>query len=197
MRQRGQSMVETMLLVPIIMVLALGGLQMLWLFFAYQLVQATAVHVVRQASLDGMQRLRMYEVVEKRMRPMPVRVVHLPLVRRVHPTDEQIRRFGEPVIVSGQHYDELATDFAASRLSALPADERELWLRARTLQIELVWCQPLQVPIANQLLAYYLRYSLDIDQQYCNTQAIRRMPMMAVKAKAAAQLQAPLRIARR
>ncbi|RUO32216.1 hypothetical protein CWE12_04370 [Aliidiomarina sedimenti] len=192
--ERGQSLVETLWVLPLVMVIGLGGIQLLWLFLCFQLVQSTAMHVVRQASLDGFNRLRTFEVVEKRMRPMPGRVLHVPLVKRVHPSNTQIRRYGTLVTDEGRRYYQLDTDFALARLDAMPFDERQLWLRARTLQIELVWCQPLQVPMVADMIGYFLRYSLDINQQYCNLQRVGRAPMMAVKGKAAAQLQAPLRV---
>lgn len=194
---RGQSMLETMLVLPAVLFFLAAAVQLLWLLLAQQMLQSASLHMVRQAALDNSNLLRMYQVLEKRMRPLPGNVLHVPFIRRTHPQDEDIMRYGDYLIEDGEEYYTLDTRFALARLDIMPEDEREHWLRARYLQYEVVWCHALKVPVAASVLAYFLRYSLDIHQQYCNTQVAGRAPMMAVKVRAAAPLVEPLRINRK
>lgn len=189
---RGQSMLETLLLMPLLVFLLLAIVQLLWLFLTHQMVQSTAVFVTRQASIDGGNMLRHMETIEKRMRALPGKAVHIPLVNRLHPTDEQIIQYGDEIMRQGQRYYRLSTDFTLVRMDNLPADMREHWLRSRIVQYEVVWCQPLKVPVAAPVMSYFLRRTVDDKQQYCNLQAVGREPMKAVTSRAAAPLVAPL-----
>lgn len=191
---RGQSMVEVLVALPLIIFVAFAMIQLLWLFLAQQMLQTATVFVTRQSSLDGGNLIRQVETLYTRMEPLPGKAVHVPLIIRLQPSAEQIRRYGEEVRVNGQRYLRLHTDFALVRLNNLRFDEREGWLRSRIVQYEVVWCQPLRVPVAAPIMAYFLRYTLDDKQQYCNLQGAGREPMKAITAKAAAPLQAPLDI---
>lgn len=189
---RGQSMLETLIMMPLLVFLLLGVVQLLWLFLTHQMVQSAAIHVTRQASLDGGDLVRKMATIEKKMRPLPGKAAHVPLVIRLHPTDAQILQYGEQINRHGQRYYRLTTDFTLVRMDNLPGDMREHWLRSRIVQYEIVWCQPLKVPVAAPIMAYFLRYTLDDKQQYCNLQAVGRAPMKAVTSRAAAPLIAPL-----
>lgn len=189
---RGQSMLETLILMPVLTFVLLAVVQLLWLFLTHQMVQSAAVHMTRQASLDGGNLLRKMETLEKRMRPLPGKAAHVPLVNRLHPTNEQILQYGEQFIRQGQRYYRLSTDFSLVRMDNLPAEVRENWLRARIVQYEVVWCQPLKVPVAGPVMGYFLRSDKDNKQHYCNLQAVGRGPMKAVTSRAAAPLIAPL-----
>lgn len=187
-------MVEMLVALPLIIFIAFALIQLLWLFLAQQMLQTATVFVTRQSSLDGGSLIRQVETLYKRMEPLPGKALHVPLVIRLQPSAQQIRRYGEEVRINGQRYMRLHNDFALVRLDNLRFDEREGWLRSRVLQYEVVWCQPLRVPVAAPIMAYFLRYTLDDKQQYCNLQGTGREPMKAITAKAAAPLQAPLDI---
>lgn len=191
-KDTGQSMLETLIVMPLVVFLLLAVVQLLWLFLTHQMVQSATVFVTRQASMDGGNIIRKMETLEKRMRPLPGKAVHVPLVIRLHPTDQQIIQYADEVIRQGQRYYQLSTDFTLARLHNLPADMREHWLRTRIVQYEVVWCQPLKVPVAAPIMGYFLRYTLDDKQQYCNLQGVGREPMKAVTSRAAAPLIAPL-----
>ena len=189
---KGQSMLETLILMPVLTFTLLAAVQLLWLFLTHQMVQSAAVHVTRQASLDGGDFIRSMATLEKRMRPLPGKAAHVPLINRLHPSDEQILQYAEQITRQGQRYYRLSTDFSLVRMENLPAEVRESWLRARIVQYEVVWCQPLKVPFAGSVIGYSLRLSKDDAQRYCNLQALGRDPMKAVTSRAAAPLIAPL-----
>lgn len=190
----GQSMLEMLIVLPLLTFIGFALIQLLWLFLAQQMLQTATVFVTRQASLDGGNIIRQMETLYRRMEPLPGKATHVPLVIRLHPSNEQVRRYGEDTLKNGERYLRMPTDFSLVRLNNLRFDEREEWLRARILQYEVVWCQPLRVPVAAPVMAYFLRYTLDDKQQYCNLQGAGREPMKAITAKAAAPLQAPLEV---
>lgn len=193
--QYGQAMLETLVALPLAMLLVVGVAQGLWLLLAQQMLQSASVHVVRQGSLDGMNQPRMLQVLEQRMRPLPGKALHLPRIERLHPDDEMVRKHAEPVREGRDLVYELASDFASVQLHELDNDEqREAWLRARILQIEVTWCQPLLIPIAASVVAAVMLRSQNAAQQYCNMQSAARRPMIAIRAQATAQLIAPLRL---
>lgn len=195
-RSHGQAALETLLALPLVLLVVAALAQILWLFLAQQMLQSASLHVVRQGSLDGMNQAAMLQVLEKRMRPLPGRALHIPRIRRLHPDDEMVRGQGTKVRKGSRQYYELASDFSSARLHELDDDEaREAWLRARILQIEIIWCQPLLVPLAAQLIAAFNAVTAEASQQYCNAQSLMRRPMMAIRVQAAAQLVAPLRVA--
>ena len=187
-------MVELLVALPLITFVAFALIQLLWLFLAHQMLQTATVFVTRQSTLDGGNLIRQMETLYKRMEPLPGKAAHVPLVIRLHPTAEQIRQYGEEIHINGRRYLRLHTDFSLVRLGNLRFDEREGWLRSRIVQYEVVWCQPLRVPVAAPIMAYFLRYTLDDKQQYCNLQGAGREPMKAITAKVAAPLIAPLDI---
>lgn len=193
-RNSGQSMLEMLIVLPLLTFVGFAVIQLLWLFLAQQMLQTATVFVTRQSSLDGGNIVRQMETLYRRMEPLPGKAVHVPLVIRLHPSSEQVRRYGDEIVKDGERYMRLSTDFTLVRLNNLRFDAREEWLRARILQYEVVWCQPLRVPVAAPIMAYFLRYTLDDKQQYCNLQGAGREPMKAITAKAAAPLQAPLEV---
>lgn len=193
-QQGGQSMLEMLIVMPLVVFVGFALIQLLWLFLAQQMLQTATVFVTRQSSLDGGNMVRQMETLYRRMEPLPGKAVHVPLVIRLQPNSEYVRRYGEDIIKDGQRYLRLSTDFPLVRLDNMRFDERQHWLRSRIVQYEVVWCQPLRVPVAAPIMAYFLRYTLDDKQQYCNLQGAGREPMKAISARAAAPLVAPLEI---
>lgn len=194
-RQHGQAMLETLVALPLVLLVLAAVVQILWLLLAQQMLQAASIHTVRQGSLDGMNQGRMLQVLEKRMRPLPGKALHLPRITRLHPDDAMIKKHGKRVRDGQRSYYELASDFSSARLHELDTDEqREAWLRARILQIEVTWCQPLLVPVVAPIIAGFLRRSANPVQVYCNVQSIARRPMLAIRTQATAQLVAPLQL---
>lgn len=191
-RIRGQSTLEALIIVPLVVFLGLAAVQLLWLMLAHQMLQSASVFVVRQSSMDGANLARQLETVYRRMQALPGKAIHVPLVIRLYPTNEQIREYGEEIVKDGHRMYRLTADFPLVRLHNMPVDEREHWLRSRILQYEVVWCQPLRVPVAAPIMGYFLRYTIDDKQQYCNVQGVGREPMKAISVRAAAPLQGPL-----
>lgn len=195
-RQHGQAMLETLVALPLALLALAAVVQILWLLLAQQMLQAASIHAVRQGSLDGMNQGRMLQVLEKRMRPLPGKALHLPRIERLHPDDAMIKENGKLVRDGQRSFYELASDFSSARLHQLENDEqREAWLRARILQIEVTWCQPLLVPLVAPVIAPVLRRSAHPAQAYCNVQSVARRPMLAIRTQATAQLVAPLKLA--
>lgn len=193
-RLRGQSMLEMLWVLPLVMFLGCATVQLLWLFLTHQMLQSATVFMVRQSSIDGARTTRQLETLYQAMRPLPGTAMHVPLIIRLQPSDSAIIQYAEPVTVEGQRYYRLTTDFNLVRMQGVRYDAREAWLRSRIIQYEVVWCQPLKVPIAAPIMAYFLSYSVDAKQQYCNMQRAGREPMKAVTSRAAAALQGPLDI---
>ncbi|MGX5914545.1 TadE family protein [Aliidiomarina sp. Khilg15.8] len=194
-KEQGQAMLETLVALPLAILLVAAVAQMLWLLLAQQMLQSASIHVVRQGSLDGMNQVRMLQVLEKRMRPLPGKALHLPHIERLHPDDNMIRKHAKRVREGRDLVYELSSDFSSVRLHELDNDEaREAWLRARILQIEVTWCQPLLIPIVATVVAAVIQRSANPAQQYCNVQSVARRPMIAIQTQATAQLIAPLRL---
>lgn len=194
MKYKGQSMLETMIVLPLFLLMLAAAVQGLWILLAQQMLQAASLHVVRQASLTGADNLAMLQVLESRMRPLPGIRLHIPEIKRLYPSDQLIREQGEQVFSDGRVFYRLSTDFAAATLATLSETEREAWLRARIIKIGITWCQSLLVPMVAQTLQPFLRGSASPAQQYCNLQSTGREPMLAIEVTAAAQMIAPLQV---
>ncbi|RUO25215.1 hypothetical protein CWE09_00260 [Aliidiomarina minuta] len=195
MKCKGQSMLETLIVLPLFLLMLAAAVQGLWILLAQQMLQAASLHVVRQASLTGGDSLAMLQVLESRMRPLPGSRLHIPDIKRLHPSDRLIREQGDRVVSEGRVFYQLSSDFAGARLASLHETEREAWLRARIFKVGITWCQSLLVPMMAQTLQPFLRSSTSPAQQYCNLQSSGREPMLAIQVTAATQMIAPLEIA--
>lgn len=181
--QRGQSMVEFMLTLPLILILSLGVVQLIWIAW-WQLNLGYAVAFsVRAGTLAGGSQ----QVLERTL-VAAMAAAGFPAVssRETQPSEanlraalisanlqqwQQFKRFGRlqvisPTVAQQQRYQQwldtkqqavLPIDHAKVRYQQ--AADPDAWLAARQLKVAVTWCLPLRVPLIGGWLVGFSRAS--------------------------------------
>lgn len=179
-RLRGQALVETTLLLPLVLLAALLLLQLLWLAFVQYNLWLAASYTLRTGALQHGNEAAMERTLASAMaasRPVLLsdtakpdgaafrllaarltaeQLLHAKLAARIRvdsPSAAQFEQFSETRfdLLLNRQVKEIAIDHPMVRLAA--SDNPQQWLAARQLKLEIWWCQPLQVPLAAAVLA--------------------------------------------
>lgn len=174
--KRGQATTELALALPVLFLVVFGGIQLCWIFWQQQHLNMVGSHVLREGTIEHGQKSLMERTLVKFMAGLKApesdlvsqaeRVtqavahyarqrLHFQLAGRLtilQPTSvsinaEQEQRF-DPT--SGKTWQEIPVDHATARLAE--SDQPEQWLAARQLEVEIIWCMPLQIPLASQMI---------------------------------------------
>ncbi|CUA83549.1 TadE/TadG family type IV pilus assembly protein [Pseudidiomarina woesei] len=197
----GASTVEAMLLLPLIIWLALAGLQLLWIFWAQQTLHNTGHYVLRAGQVGHAQELLMVNTLatgmaatepqwytdpvgednsqqrESALRATAKALIHARTAAKItvhSPTHAQQEQYMEHrfSLREQQWLDEIAVDHARARTSNFSAEVTQQWLAARQLDIEVWWCLPLQVPMVAPVLQSWWQLVNNPAQRYCRAREL-------------------------
>lgn len=218
--QRGQAMVESLLVFPLLLISLLLIVQLIWLALAQASVEVATHYSVRAGALNhGSQEAITKTLIAGMASLIPQRFEQLPPSRaqqwqaqfaatakqwahfqwagklQIHrPTATVIQEQAEHRydLRTGRMVDELAVDHAAVRLAAAPDPAQ--WQADRTLDIEVWWCLPLRVPLASVLLSKLKNARASAAQQFCQTrQKITGQVLWALEYRATHRLESGYR----
>ncbi|RUO21144.1 hypothetical protein CWE08_06005 [Aliidiomarina iranensis] len=182
----GQSTVEGTITLGLFFLFLAALVQLIWLLLVQQMLQATTLSATRVGARSNMDKAAMQLLVQSRMQSIPGMELHLPKITRLAPSDGDIKQYGR-FNKSTQEY-RLPTEFPAVSLSLLGREEQERYLKLRVLQVEIIYCFPLQVPLAGA----FINAIVETDA-YCQTQP-RRHPVMSIQTRATVPLENDLKI---
>lgn len=190
----GQSMVETLIVLPIMTLGCAAVVQLLLIFWQQQTVAMAAQYALRAGSLNhartGVMKTT-FAAVMAGLKPQldnPDSLVDMSkalLQQRLHlakagklerllPTAKHFKRYAERRWLPGERrwVKELAVDHLQARARRYAGAEREYWEQAHTIAITGVWCMPLEIPLAAELLVKTQSWFSDSDaQRFCRLRA--------------------------
>ncbi len=186
-------MVEAVLILPLVAWLVLAALQLVWIFWAQQLLANTSHYVLRAGQLHHGDMAMMRQVLATGMAATQVNtsgaalnaeesvrehvwrataqaLLHSRLaaqIRILTPTAQQTQTYSERRydLRLQQWVQEIAIDHVAARLHE--TQDADAWLAARQLQLEIWWCFPLEVPWVSGVLQQSRRWRNHPAQQFC------------------------------
>lgn len=175
----GQSTVEAAVSLMLFSVFIATMVQLLWLLLAQQMLQATTLSASRFAAKSNIDSAGMNLLIQNRLRAIPGIELHIPKIMRLHPTNEDIQQYGIYHSDSGRY--RLPAEFPEVSLSLLNIEEQEGYLQVRVLQMEIIYCFSLRVPLAATLIKQVTKYSE--NDIYCQLQQ-RAKPMLGIRTRA-------------
>lgn len=205
-------MVESLIVLPVLIVALLLLAQLLWIAIAHATVQTATNYSARAGTLNHGARSVMEKTFIAGMASLvPQWFTQLPPTRserwqaqlkatarqwahfqwagklEVHrPTAQTLQDHGESRydLVTKQQVHELAVDHPEVRMAA--AVDPEQWQAQRMLEIEIWWCLPLRVPMAAKILTTLKNARASAAQQFCQTrELISGQPLWALEHKVA------------
>ncbi|WP_258240096.1 TadE/TadG family type IV pilus assembly protein [Pseudidiomarina homiensis] len=220
-KQKGQALVESLIVFPILLVTTLLVTQLLWIALAHATVQTATNYSARAGTINHGQRavmertfiVGMASLVPQWFTSLPpstterwqaqlaatarqwARFQWAGKLQILRPTAQVLQEHAEQRydLASEQWVNELAVDHASLRL-AEAADAKQ-WQAARTLEIEVWWCLRLQVPLAAALLAALKNANASAAQQFCHSrQMLSGQPLWALEHKVAYPLLSGYRV---
>ncbi|MGQ4276293.1 TadE/TadG family type IV pilus assembly protein [Pseudidiomarina sp. E22-M8] len=222
MRQRGQAVVETMLVLPVVLLTLLLVLQLLWLVFASATFRVAVSYSLRagsinHGSLDAMERTLVagmaslqpiipatktggepsrLEVQRAQLEATARQWLHYQLSGKIkvhQPTAEVLQTYAE------RRYD-LASGIWVNELAVDHASVRmqgvgtERWQQQRQLEIEVWWCLPLEIPFAAQVLTELRQWWKSAAQAHCRLrEEVVGRPLWALQQRISTPLQSGYR----
>ncbi|RUO61943.1 hypothetical protein [Pseudidiomarina insulisalsae] len=190
---RGQAMVETLVLLPVILLGVLLVVQLIWLLFATATFRVAVSYSVRAGSLNHGERAIMERTLTAAMaslelqfpgatEPQALELQKLALLAsarqwlhfqltgklQVHRPKAQVmaaeaeRRYD---LKQQRWVHELAVDHPHTRMAA--SNDPATWQQQRMLDVEVWWCLPLQVPLANRVVAELKNQFASAAQRHC------------------------------
>lgn len=191
--ERGAVLLEALFILPLVVWLALAALQIVWLFWAQQMLANTSHYVLRAGQLHhgdvkvmqrvlatGMAGTQLQTTGRAEVSPDTMRqdvwqataqaLLHGQLAARVQvltPTAQQVQQYRERRydLRSQQWVTEIPVDHSRVRLAEVR--DSEAWLAARQLQLEIWWCLPLEVPWVGRVLQQAQRWNGQAAHQFC------------------------------
>ncbi|RUO38781.1 hypothetical protein CWE13_03880 [Aliidiomarina shirensis] len=179
-RWHGQSMLEVAISLFFFCVFIATITQLLWIFLAQQMLQATTLSAARFAAKASMDNAGVQMLIQNRIKAIPGLQIHIPKIQRVAPTDEDVKTHGIYDARNKRH--RLPAEFPELNLSLLTREEQEKFLQLRVLQIEIEYCFSLRVPLAATLIKSATKASI-----HCQLQQ-RNKPMLPIHTKASVPL---------
>ncbi|EGN76325.1 TadE-like protein [Idiomarina sp. A28L] len=188
----GQSTVEAAISLLFFCIFIAITMQLLWLLLAQQMLQATTLSASRFAAKSNVDLVGMNLLIQNRVRAIPGIELHIPKIKRLRPTDEDIKELG--IYYSDSKGYRLPAEFSEVSLSLLNRAEQEKYLQVRVLQMEIIYCFSLRVPLAATLIKQVTKYSE--NDIYCQLQQ-RAKPMLPIRTRATIPLENDLWIENR
>lgn len=190
----GTALVETLLILPLITWLILASIQLLWLFWAQHTLYNTSHYVLRAGQLQHGDNTKMTNVLASGMASTHLQwhtenskpnddelrehawvatlksMTHARLAAKIDvhsPNAAAIKTFLKPRydLRLQQWVNELAIDHAAERMNQ--SDDKQAWLAARQLEIEIWWCFPLEVPFVAGALQSWRQLFGSESHRFC------------------------------
>lgn len=198
-RVNGASTIEALIILPLVIWIALAGLQLLWIFWAQHTLHNTGHYVLRAGQVAGGSITNMTNVLatgmaatapqwfatdsddshqrQAALQATTKMLLHARVaaqITRHSPTQTQAQQFAERrfSLPQQQWVQEIAVDHALGRTAILTADEQQQWLAARQLDIEIWWCLPLQVPMVAPALQSWRQWVDDAAQRFCRSREL-------------------------
>jgi hypothetical protein len=184
-RQHGQALIETAIMLPLVLLASLLMLQLLWLSWVQYNLATASSYVLRTAALQSLNADAMRSTLASAMAavqpqldsnadshdsnyPQLLRAVAASQLRSywaahievLQPSAEQLRDEGGVV----------AVDHNALRYRA--SADRTRYVAARTIELEIWWCMPLQVPWAAEAMAALRRALANPVQRFCQQRQV-------------------------
>ena len=207
-RHDGQALVESLIVMPVLLLTVLLLLQLVWIAFAHATVQTATNYSARAGAVNHGSRTAMERTFVAGMASLvPQWFAQLPPATaerwqtqlaatarqwahfqwagklQLHrPTAAVFREQAEHRydLVAQQQVQELAIDHASLRLAA--ASDPEQWQADRMLEIEIWWCMPLRIPLAAVVLVTLKNFRASAAQQFCQSrQMLTGQPMWALE----------------
>jgi len=201
-RVLGASTVEAMILLPLVIWLALAGVQLVWLFWAQQTLHNTGHYVLRAGQLQHGSKTSMQNVLATGMASIapqryeaPVTpedksavaaaarlattlaLVHSRMAAKItvhHPRSTEHENYREHRydLRTEQWLQEIPVDQALARVAELATEQQIAWLNARQLDIEIWWCFPLVVPLVAPVLQTGWQWLESPAQRFCRSREL-------------------------
>lgn len=195
----GASTVEAMILLPLVIWLALAGLQLIWLFWAQQTLHTTGHYVLRAGQVQHGSQNSMHNVLATGMasialqwheqpradddrsavkagalRATTLALVHSRIAAKItvhspQPIERESYSEHRYDLRSATWLTEIAVDHARARVSELTSEQQLAWLNARQLEIEIWWCLPLEVPLVAPVLQAGWHWLDNPAQRFCRS----------------------------
>lgn len=183
--QRGQALIETTLMLPLVLFASLLVVQLLWISWWQYNLWTSSSYVLRTAAIQGVDERAMLNTLATSMtavQPRLSRDSNQPAgdysQLLVAQTKSQLwAQWGAKIEVLQPRADQLqqhggliASDHPNLRYQA--SGDGVSYLAARTIELEIWWCMPLKVPLAGAVLAA-LRQPLGHPVQgFCQTREV-------------------------
>lgn len=199
-RQAGQALIETAIMLPLVVLASLLMLQLLWIgWVQYNLFTASS-YVLRTAALQSVNADAMRTTLAATMAAVQPHITtdksssNYPAVLRAVGKNLLWAQWASRIAVlqptAAQLHDEdglIAVDHANLRYQA--SNDGAKFLAARTIELEIWWCMPLQVPLAAEALAALRQPLANPVQRFCQLrQGLSEAPLWGLRYR----LQGPL-----
>lgn len=219
---KGAVLVEAMIILPLVAWLIIACIQLLWLFWAQHTLYNTSHYVLRAGQIQHGNMVKMTSVLASGMTSTRIQwddseatlsedtlrentmaatvnsLVHAKLASKIivhSPNEAAVQKFNE------QRYDlknkrwvaEIAIDHATER--AIQSEDRQAWLAARQLDIEIWWCLPLEIPFVAGALQSWRQLVESESQRFCRIrEAIIGKPLWPLTARRKGPMMSGFRI---
>lgn len=191
---QGAVLVEAIIILPLVAWLIIACIQLLWLFWAQHTLYNTSHYVLRAGQIQHGNMLKMTSVLASGMASTQIQwddseanlseetlrentmaatvnsLVHAKLASKIivhSPTAVAIQKFNEQRydLKMKRWVDEIAIDHAAERV--IQSNDKQAWLTARQLDIEIWWCLPLEIPFVAVALQSWRQLFESESQRFC------------------------------
>ena len=187
--QLGQSTLEGAITLLLFVSFMLILIQLMWLLLAQQMMQSATIQITRYFAAGGSSSAELMVMQQRLLNPIPGYSMHLPRIKRLQPSEETIRQFGEYDVATDRF--RLPADFIALRVQqVLSEEERERALLAYVLQKEVIYCMPLHVPLAGGIIRQLNSQLGDLAAQlYCDALTLSSAPKIPIRTRAAVPIE--------
>lgn len=205
--QRGQTVIETAIILPLVLLVSLLVMQLLWITWQQYTLWTASSYVLRTAALQSLNPDAMRNTLAAAMtavqpqlaepsdsEQIPYAQLAVALAKSqlwarwaarievLQPTAQQLQAQGGAILV----------DHNALRYQA--SDDSASYLAARTIELEIWWCMPLRVPMAAEALALLRRPLANPVQRFClQRQSFSEAPLWGLRYRLTGPLLSPYR----
>lgn len=191
---QGAALVEAILVLPLVAWLITACIQILWVFWAQHTLYNTSHYVLRAGQIQHGNIVKMTSVLASGMASTQIQwddseatlsedvlrenameatvnsLVHAKLASKIivhSPNEAAVQKYKEQRydLKTKRWVDEIAIDHATER--ANKSDDRQAWLAARQLDIEIWWCLPLEIPFVAGALQNWRQLFESESQRFC------------------------------
>ncbi|RUO43828.1 hypothetical protein CWE15_01100 [Aliidiomarina taiwanensis] len=150
--QKGQSLVEGLVALPLFFLLAAAIVQLIWLFLAQQLLISATSYVALYAATAPEDTLAQQAVFQQRIKPLGQHVP-LPHIHLVLPDKKQAQAVAD-YNANTQTFtlDPVYAKLQLKEKYDVSLEEAEQWLQLSNLEVQVRWCFKLKVPVVAKLI---------------------------------------------